>query len=123
MVTATYLMSPSYPKYYLAGEDCVWRVRLAPHQSLLVRLLDLQLRGGGGGGGCRDRLGVGGGGAALCGEQGAELHWVQDTGLAQISFSIGRDHQEQSHLAPAITVLILYTDPLSATCQLESHDW
>ena len=121
MVTATYLMSPSYPKYYLAGEDCVWRVRLAPHQSLLVRLLDLQLRGGGGG--CRDRLVVGGGRAALCGEQGAELHWVQDTGLAQISFSIGRDHQEQSHLAPAITVLILYTDPLSATCQLESHDW
>ena len=106
MVNATYLMSPSYPKYYLAGEDCVWRVRLAPHQSLLVRLLDLQLRGGGGG--CRDRLVVGGGRAALCGEQGAELHWVQDSALAQISFSIGRDHQEQCHLAPAHTVLILY---------------
>ena len=38
-------MSSSYPKYYLSGEQCHWRLIIAPHQSLLVTLLDLQLRG------------------------------------------------------------------------------
>ena len=57
-------MSANYPKYYLTGEDCSWRgrimiivmimimmmmkVRIPPHQSLLVRVLDLHLRGNSG---------------------------------------------------------------------------
>ena len=45
LINATYIMSANYPKYYLTGEDCSWRVRIPPHQSLLVRVLDLHLRG------------------------------------------------------------------------------
>ena len=44
LVNTTVLMSPSYPRYYLSGEDCSWQVRLLPHQALLLRVLDLQLR-------------------------------------------------------------------------------
>ena len=44
LVNTTVLMSPSYPRYYLSGEDCTWQVRLLPHQALLLRVLDLQLR-------------------------------------------------------------------------------
>ena len=67
LINATYIMSANYPKYYLTGEDCSWRVRIMiivmmmmmmmimmmkvripPHQSLLVRVLDLHLRGNSG---------------------------------------------------------------------------
>ena len=67
LINATYIMSANYPKYYLTGEDCSWRVRMImimiimimmmmmimkvripPHQSLLVRVLDLHLRGNSG---------------------------------------------------------------------------
>ena len=36
-------MSQSYPKYYQAGLNCSWLVRVPPHQTVLTRLLDLQL--------------------------------------------------------------------------------
>ena len=48
LINATYIMSAKYPMYYLTGDDCSWRVRIPPHQSLLVRVLDLQLRGNSG---------------------------------------------------------------------------
>lgn len=48
LINATYIMSAKYPMYYLTGDDCSWRVKIPPHQSLLVRVLDLQLRGNSG---------------------------------------------------------------------------
>ena len=46
LLTTTVLTSPAYPKYYLSvSAGCEWRVSLPPHQAVLVRLLDLQLRG------------------------------------------------------------------------------
>ena len=36
-------MSQSYPKYYQAGLNCSWLVRVPPHQTVLTRILDLQL--------------------------------------------------------------------------------
>ena len=58
LANTTLLMSPSYPRYYLSGEDCVWRVSLLPQQSLLLRVLDLQLRGRDQHTGCLDSLGL-----------------------------------------------------------------
>ena len=39
----TILMSQSYPKYYQAGLNCSWLVRVPPHQRVVTRVLDLQL--------------------------------------------------------------------------------
>ena len=36
-------MSQSYPKYYQAGLNCSWLVRVPPHQRVVTRVLDLQL--------------------------------------------------------------------------------
>ena len=47
------IMSPAYPKYYQAGLDCRWRVVVPPHQTLVTRVLDLQL---GDSAQCQDRL-------------------------------------------------------------------
>ena len=43
LLSPTLLMSQSYPKYYQAGLNCSWLVRVPPHQTLLTRVLDLQL--------------------------------------------------------------------------------
>ena len=39
-----YLSSPGYPKYYLGGRECVWNLYVASGQTILIRILDLQLQ-------------------------------------------------------------------------------
>ena len=92
VVNTTYIMSSSYPKYYLSGEQCHWRLIIAPHQSLLVTLLDLQLRGVVTGQ-CRDGLTLDNK-ITLCGELRSELHYVTGSNNANILFHIDQDHQE-----------------------------
>ena len=86
-------MTPSYPKYYLSGEQCSWRLSLAPHLSLLVRVMDLQVRGPAHGQHrCQDGLTLDNK-ITLCGEQMSELHYVTSSNAVNINFHIGQDYQ------------------------------
>ena len=97
LLNTTYIMSQSYPKYYLTGEDCSWRVRIPPHQSLLIRILDIQVRGPGlDSSPCVDTLGLDSK-VDLCGEVARELQYVTNTNMVSITFSIGKDHQAGHH--------------------------
>ena len=94
LLEPTVLMSPSYPKYYLSvSGGCGWRVRLPPHQSVLLRVLDLQLRGADQAGLCQDSLGIDKK-VNICGELSSELKYVSRTNTVLIQFNIGPDHQE-----------------------------
>ena len=44
LLSPRFLMTPSYPKYYQPGAECIWSVLVPPHQRVIVRVLDLQLR-------------------------------------------------------------------------------
>ena len=44
-----FIMSGSYPKYYMGGQVCSWKVLLRQQQQLLIRLVDLHLEEGGSG--------------------------------------------------------------------------
>lgn len=95
LVNTTVLMSPSYPKYYLAvSGGCGWRVRLPPHQSLLVRVLDLQLRAARDdlADHCQDSLLIDNR-VNICGELHSELHYVSKANSVLIQFRIGPDRQ------------------------------
>ena len=94
LVESTVLMSPSYPKYYLSvSGGCAWRVTLPPRQSLLLRVLDLQLRGADSIGHCKDSLVIDNR-VNICGELHSELQYVSKTNTVLIQFKIGPDRQE-----------------------------
>ncbi len=42
-----FLSSPVYPKYYVGGRRCRWKLRAEPGQRIQLRLLDVSLRSGG----------------------------------------------------------------------------
>ena len=39
LINSTYIMSANYPKYYLTGEDCSWRVRIPISGPIRVQYL------------------------------------------------------------------------------------
>ena len=107
LVNTTVLMSPSYPKYYLSvSGGCGWRVRLPPHQSLLVRVLDLQLRAARDdlAGHCQDSLLIDNR-VNICGELHSELHYVSKANSVLIQFRIGPDRQ--ASLTSVIIIIII----------------
>ena len=95
LLSPTLLMSQSYPKYYQAGLNCSWLVRVPPHQTVLTRILDLQLgEAEDGGGSCRDRLEIDSTRLA-CGEMTASSGTllVSSGPRAVIRFQTGEDLQ------------------------------
>ena len=66
---------------------------MPPHQSLLLRVLDLQLRGTDQGGRCQDSLVIDNK-VNICGELHSELEYVSQSNTVLIQFKIGPDRQE-----------------------------
>ena len=91
-----YLMTPSYPKYYQPGAECVWSLLVPPHQRVIVRVLDLQLRShvSSTRDTCQDRLSVGDTGP-LCGELQTDVTVVSDTNKIRIRYHSGQSSLSQ----------------------------
>ena len=82
----TILMSQSYPKYYQAGLNCSWLVRVPPHQRVVTRVLDLQL--GDSTTSCEDKLQIED--TVLdCGELQSESHVLSRGPNSLIQFHTG----------------------------------
>ena len=90
-------MPPSYPKYYQPGAECSWSVLVPPHQRVIVRVLDLQLRSRVSNSRdlrtrddtCQDQLSVGDTGP-LCGELQTDITVVSDNNRIRISYRSGQ---------------------------------
>ena len=76
----TVIMSKSYPKYYIGRHICTWYITVPQPQMLLLRVLDLQLRGfKSHKGKCDDRFIIDRD-TVLCGEMGEQVYVVSQTG-------------------------------------------
>ena len=84
-VNRGYIMSRTYPKYYLGGDSCTYHISVPPSQSLLVIVRDLQVRGLSGGE-CEDSLTIDYH-TVLCGEIDSQLYYTSHTGRAVLMFS------------------------------------
>lgn len=97
LLSPRFLMTPSYPKYYQPGAECSWSVLVPPHQRVIVRVLDLQLRSRVSGSRdlrtrddtCQDRLSVGDTGP-LCGELQTDITVVSNNNRIRISYHAGQ---------------------------------
>ena len=86
LLTTTYLMPRSYPKYYQTRDNCTWHVLVPPHQRIIARILDLQTREDKDT--CRDKLSIGDT-SPVCGELGAEILTVSHANTLTINFETG----------------------------------
>ncbi|XP_023336158.1 uncharacterized protein LOC111707306 [Eurytemora carolleeae] len=71
-----FLMSNSYPKYYMGGQVCSWKVESSRNQLVLIKVLDLHLEETGSG--CGDVLTLGGR-VSLCGELEAKIIYASES--------------------------------------------
>ena len=91
----TILMSQSYPKYYQAGLNCSWLVRVPPHQRVVTRVLDLQL--GDSTTSCEDKLQIED--TVLdCGELQSESHVLSRGPTSLIQFHTGEQQSSNSFI-------------------------
>ena len=110
-------MTPSYPKYYQPGAECSWSVLVPPHQRVIVRVLDLQLRSRVSNSRdlrtrddtCQDQLSVGDTGP-LCGELQTDITVVSDNNRIRISYRSGQ-FRHFRYLDHTIASLLLDRDP------------
>ena len=69
-------MSNSYPKYYMGGQVCSWKVESSRNQLVLIKVLDLHLEETGSG--CGDVLTLGGR-VSLCGELETKIIYASES--------------------------------------------
>ena len=103
-----FIMSTSYPKYYMGSQVCSWKVMVEDQaQLVLVTLVDLHLEGAGQR--CRDQLSLGAGGGsdqlALCGELRTKVQYISDSSVL-VSFNTSASQQ---YIHPSRGFLLEYT--------------
>ena len=99
-----YIVSSAYPKYYMGGRSCSWHISVPPPHRLVIRLLDLSLRGSQITTSCPDTLTINNK-VSLCGELKTEIVFVPQTSRVSIVFNTSTDIQQ---IFPGRGVLLEY---------------
>ena len=99
-----YILSQSYPKYYMGGTACSWLITVPSPQRLVLRVLDLALRGSDSLARCPDSLGLDNE-LSLCGELDKEVVFIPQTSKVAVVFNTSTNLQ---HIFPGRGVLLEY---------------
>ena len=116
-----YIMSKAYPKYYMGGQSCTWHISVPPSQVLLLRVLDLQLRGLSSEGVCDDSVTIDYK-AVVCGELDSQFHYISNIGRAVITFKTATDSQYiYPHRGFLVEVIPVGCSPLLPSSQSKAY--